>query len=114
MGMNLPVQTFESKNEYFIADTRIGIVTATKTAAAAIQAHEPVTITDGKVSPVASTDLTALSGKLYGISDGAAAKDEEVIVYLTGEFFADALNFESGVTAADVEVALRNIGIFLK
>ncbi len=114
MGMDLAVKTFTSETDYFIADVRIKIATATKEAAEAIKAHEPVTISEGKVSPVKSTDLTALAGKIYGITDGAAAEGEDAIIYLTGEFFADALNFETGVTAADVEVALRNIGIFLK
>ena len=36
------------------------------------------------------------------------------MIYLTGEFFADALALETGVTAAGLEVAFRNIGIFLK
>lgn len=113
MGMDLAVKTFNAESEYFIADVRIGITTAVKEAAAAIKAHEPVTIVDGKISPVAAADLADLS-KIYGITDGEVASGEDAVVYLTGEFFADALNFEDGVTAADVEVALRNIGIFLK
>ena len=36
------------------------------------------------------------------------------MIYLTGEFFADGLALPDGVTAADIEAALRNIGIFLK
>ena len=31
-----------------------------------------------------------------------------------GEFFADALVLPAGMTAADVEVPLRNLGIYLK
>ena len=38
---------------------------------------------------------------------------EETVVYLSGEYFADSLALTEGVTAADVEVPLRNIGIFL-
>ena len=40
--------------------------------------------------------------------------DEEGPVWLTGEYFADSLALPGGVTTEDVEVALRNIGIFLK
>ena len=43
-----------------------------------------------------------------------AKSGEEGIVYLSGEFFADALVLPDGATAAGVEVALRNLGIFLK
>ncbi len=36
------------------------------------------------------------------------------MIYLTGEFFADALVLPDGVKAEDIEVPLRDIGIFLK
>ena len=39
---------------------------------------------------------------------------EEVVVYLTGEFFADAITLPEGVTADTLAKAFRNIGIFLK
>lgn len=51
---------------------------------------------------------------LYGIAAEDAASGEDAVVYLTGEFFADGLALPDGVAAADIEVALRNIGIFLK
>ena len=35
-------------------------------------------------------------------------------MYLSGEFFADALVLPANATAADVEVPLRNLGIYLK
>ena len=38
----------------------------------------------------------------------------EVPVYLTGEFFADGLVLPNNVSVDDVEVPLRNLGIFLK
>lgn len=51
--------------------------------------------------------------KLIGI-----AADEpsgtEVVYYLTGEFFAEALHLPSGVTAEAVKPALRKLGIFIK
>ena len=42
------------------------------------------------------------------------ASGEDGIVYLSGEFFADALVLPANATAADVEVPLRNLGIYLK
>ena len=38
----------------------------------------------------------------------------KVPVYLTGEFFADALNWPAGTAAEDVKTAFRALGIFLK
>ena len=43
-----------------------------------------------------------------------AAGGEEAVIFLTGEFFGDALVLPEGVKVADVEVPLRNIGVFLK
>ena len=73
-------------------------------------------LADGKVKPLAAVDGThALNVTgLYGIAAEDAAKGEDAVVYLTGEFFAEGLALPDGVTAADIEVALRNIGIFLK
>ncbi|MCM1439343.1 MAG: hypothetical protein NC131_09120 [Roseburia sp.] len=110
--MELKVQTFQSDERYFIAGADIAITTATKTAGAAIAAHTPVIIdAAGKVSPAA--DKTKLTG-IYGISADSAEKDQDAVIYLTGEFFGDELVLADGITAADVEVPLRNIGIFLK
>ena len=51
---------------------------------------------------------------LYGILAEVFASGEDGIVYLSGEFFADALVLPANATAADVEVPLRNLGIYLK
>ena len=51
---------------------------------------------------------------LYGIAADGAASGEEAVIFLTGEFFGDALVLPEGVKVADVEVPLRNIGVFLK
>lgn len=112
MSMELGKKTFRHEPEYFIAGVDIDIAKEVKTAGAALKAHAPVILgADGTVSPV--TDAAALTG-LYGLVAEDTAKGEEAVVYLTGEYFADALAMETGVTAADVEVAFRNIGIFLK
>lgn len=38
----------------------------------------------------------------------------EVVYYLTGEFFSEALVLPDGVTADDIKPAFRKLGIFLK
>lgn len=116
MSMDLERKIYSTAPEHFIAGTDIGIAKATKKASAAVEAHAPVLLADGKVKPIAapaSAGTAVLTG-LYGITADSAAADEEVPVYLTGEFFADGLALPEGVKAADVEVALRNLGIFLK
>lgn len=111
MSMDLEKKTFSTEPEYFIAGTNIRIATAVKEAGADLEAHTPVILAEGKVTAVASKD--ALEG-LYGLTAEAAKNGEDAIIYLSGEFFADALVLPGSVTAADVEVALRNLGIFLK
>jgi len=112
MSMNLAPQTFEAKTEYFEAGTDIPIMTAGKIAAAAIKAHQVVKISaeNGKVSPIAAAGDTGI----YGIAYEDAAAEETAVVALTGEFFADALVLPGSVKPENVELALRNIGIFLK
>ena len=105
MSMDLARKTFSCEPEYFIAGTNIRIATAVKEAGANLSAHTPVLLAEGKVTPVA--EAAKLTG-LYGVSG------EDAIIYLSGEFFADALVLPAGMTAADVEVPLRNLGIYLK
>lgn len=116
MSMDLAKKTYSTTPDYFIAGTTVGIVTAAKKADGAVAAHNLVLLADGKVKPLAAVDGThALNVTgLYGIAAEDAAKGEDAVVYLTGEFFAEGLALPNGVTAADIEVALRNIGIFLK
>lgn len=116
MSMDLEKKTFSTAPEYFLAGTTIGIAKAIKKASAAVAAHAPVLLDSDKVKPIAKVDGSnplSVTG-LYGITADSAEAGEEVPVYLTGEFFADALVLPEGVKAADIEVALRNLGIFLK
>ena len=115
MIMDLARKDFSTAPEYFIAGTDIGIAKATKTASAAVEAHTPVLI-GGKVKPVAvaaGAGQAVLTG-LYGITADSAEADKEVPIYLTGEFFAAGLVLPKNVSVDDVEVPLRNLGIFLK
>lgn len=122
MSMDLGVKTFRHDPEYFEAGPH-PIAKAVKTAAANIPAHSPVVLnSDGKLALITATTTgegdaaktTVTTTGLYGVVPDAAKKDEDAVVYLTGEFFADSLALPEGATAADVETPLRNIGIFLK
>lgn len=122
MSMDLAKQTFSAEPEYFIAGTA-EIVTAVKTAAAALKKGSPVVLnSDGKLAAITvstsgsgdTATTTVTTTGLYGLLAEDAAEGEEGIVYLSGKFFADALVLPDGAKAADVEVALRNIGIYLK
>lgn len=116
MSMDLAKKTYSTTPDYFIAGTTVGIVTAAKEADGAVAAHNLVLLDGDKVKPLAAVDDTnALNVTgLYGIAAEDAASGKDAVVYLTGEFFTDGLALPDGVAAADIEVALRNIGIFLK
>lgn len=116
MSMNLARKDFSTKPEHFIAGVDIGIAKSAKTASEAVAAHTPVLIAEGKVKPIAapaSAGQAVLTG-LYGITADSADAGKEVPIYLSGEFFADGLVLPNNVSVADVEVPLRNLGIFLK
>ena len=65
---------------------------------------------NGKIVPIAAETKDAV----IGIAAAAAGKDEPVVYYMTGEFFADAINVPVGITIAEVKAACRKISIFLK
>ena len=52
-------------------------------------------------------------GNLIGIS-AAEPSGDEVVYYLTGEFFTQALTLPNGVTAEALKPAMRKLSIFLK
>lgn len=112
MSMNLTPEKFSCEPEYLLAGTGIRVTTAVKKAAAALKAGAPVKLdSSSKAAPVAKADGTT---GLYGITTEDFKSGEDAVIYLTGEFFADRLALETGVTAASLEVAFRDIGIFLK
>ncbi len=116
MGMDLAKKTFRCDPERFIAGANIPIAMEAKEAGADLAAHAPVLLTAGKATPLtapAEGKEVSTTG-LYGITAESAKTGEDAIIYLTGEFFAGALVLPDGVEAGDIEVPLRNIGIFLK
>ncbi len=110
MSMDLAVKTYRYNPSHFEAGVR-PVAKSVKVAAEDLDAHAPVALDDsGKLVAVTAAN----KANIYGLLPEAAKADEEAPVYLTGEFFADSLALSEGVTAADIEVELRNIGIFLK
>ena len=86
-------------------------LTETGTAGANLAEHTPVTVnTDGKVVAVAADTANAL----VGITAERAESGEPVVYFITGEFFADAINMPTGVTAANIKDSLRRLSIFLR
>lgn len=110
MSMDLAVKTYRHDPSHFEAG--VGpVAKAVKVAAADLNAHAPVALDEnGKLVAVTGANKE----NIYGLLPEAAKANEETPVYLTGEYFADSLALEDGVTAADIEIDLRNIGIFLK
>lgn len=117
MSMDLAKKTFSTQPDYLIAGNA-EIVTAVKEASAALKRGAPVVLNDGKLAAISvsgsSAPYTVTTTGLYGILAEDVASGEDGIVYLSGEFFADALVLPANATAADVEVPLRNLGIYLK
>lgn len=115
MSMNLAKETYSCEEEYLIAGTNVRIVTEVKEAAADLEKGAPVILdSDGKAAKVTAGESGVTTTGLYGIVADSTESGEDAVIYLTGEFFKDKLALESGVTAADLEIDFRNIGIFLK
>ena len=114
MSMDLAKKTYSTEPDYLIAGPA-DIATAAKPAAADLKRGAPVILNAaGALAAVPVADGKATTTGLYGILAEDCMSGETGIVYLSGEFFADALVLPDGITATDVEIALRNLGVFLK
>jgi hypothetical protein len=83
----------------------------TGTAGEKLAEHTPVTVNEaGEIVAVAA----ATTGDVVGVTAEAAEKGEPVVYYMTGEFFADALNLPEGVAIEDIKDSLRKLSIFLR
>lgn len=70
----------------------------------------PVTLdTDGKIKAVTAETVA----EVYGLAAENAEEKEEVVIYLTGQFFGDSIEVPAGKTAADFKAPFRKLGIFL-
>lgn len=117
MSMDLERKNFSYAPDYLIADGA-EINTAVKVASVGVVRGEVVVLNgDGKLAKIivsGDDPYTVTTTGLYGIVADDAAAEEETVVYLTGAFFGDALVLPENATVADVEVPLRNLGIFVK
>lgn len=81
------------------------------TAGAKLAEHTPVAKNeDGNIVAVTAETID----KAVGITAEAAENGEPVVYYMTGEFFADALNLPEGVKIEDIKDSLRKLSIFLR
>jgi len=78
--------------------------------AGGVKRFAPVQLADGKAVAIASGD----EANAIGIAIGAAEEGENTVVYETGEFYADALVLEEGVSIDDLRIALRKCNIYLR
>lgn len=109
MGMyEIETRTYEAKN-FFAGDFQT--LTDSGTAGGALAEHMPV-MEDAEGKIVAVTAETAAN--VVGITAAAAAADEPVVYYMTGEFFQEALNLPDGVTVEEIKGPLRKMSIFLR
>ncbi len=51
---------------------------------------------------------------VYGVVAADSDEDGNVVIYLTGEFFADALICPAGTTADDFKAVFRKLNLFIK
>lgn len=105
--------------------TSVGIVAPEKTiaqyAAVKLTANgiEPV-VAIAATEAVSSTVVPAKTANentianIYGIAAEAATAGDQVVIYITGQFFAEAIPFPEDVEVETLTSAFRNIGIFLK
>ena len=74
-----------------------------------VRQYAPVIKTAGGFKEATAAGLD----ELYGIAADDST-DGGVVCMLTGEFFADALPLQDGVTVEALKPAFRKLGIFLK
>ncbi len=118
MSMDLAKKTFSTQPDYLIADNA-EINTAVKVASVAMERGTVAVLNnDGELALISVSgsegSYTVNTSGLYGIVADDVEAEEEAVVYLTGAFFGDALKLPANATLADVEVPLRELGIFLK
>ena len=83
----------------------------TGTAGEKLAEHTPVTVNEAGEIVAGAAETT---GDVVGVTAEAAEKGEPVVYYMTGEFFADALNLPEGVAIEDIKDSLRKLSIFLR
>lgn len=74
-----------------------------------VRKHAPIIMGDTGIEEVTAATLANIVGIAADEPNGG-----EVVYYLTGEFFADAITLPDGVAVETLKPALRKLGIFLK
>ncbi len=107
---NYAVETRSTSPKNFFAGD-FPTLTESGTAGEVVKQFAPVAINaSGKVVNITS----GTKADVIGIAAVEAKANEPVVYYMTGEFFADALEMPDGVTAADISGYLRKLSIFLR
>lgn len=76
---------------------------------ATIRRHAPIVQGENGIEEATAETIDKLIGITADEPNGG-----EVVYYLTGEFFVEALHLPSGVTAETLKPVFRKMGIFLK
>lgn len=69
----------------------------------------PVTLANGTLKAVTKDTIA----DVYGLAAEDAQEGEELVFYMTGQFFGEAIAVPEGTTAADFKAPFRKLGIFL-
>ena len=64
---------------------------------------------DGTLKAITAESIA----NVYGLAAEDKEEGEELVIYLTGQFFGDSIVTPAGTTAADFKAAFRKLGIFL-
>ena len=96
-------------DNFFAGDFPIVTDFGTIRAGATIRARAPIVQGANGIEEATAATL----GNLIGISASEPSGDE-IVYYLTGEYFTQALTLPNGVTAEALKPALRRLSIFLK
>ena len=86
------------------------VVTESDTAGATIAMGALVVLNDGKLEPATADTLANVAG----IAAHAGISGIVVNYYVTGQFFAGAINLPDGVTLAAAKTALAKLNIYIK
>lgn len=106
----MQVETRSTKPKNFFAGD-FPTVPESGTAAEALAEFAPIAKNEsGEVINITADTVANVTG----ITAEAAEAGEPVVYYMTGEFFADALNLPDGVTVDAIKENLRKLSIFLK
>ena len=104
------VQTMTHEADNFIAGSfPIATDFGTIKTGATVRARAPVVKGDDGIEEATDATIEDVIGITADVPSG-----DEVVIYLTGEFFAQALTLPDGVTAEALKPVLRNKSIFLK